>query len=168
MKTFILAGSEAVKHLFDEKYHKLEKSILRDCSGEIYSFDPTQKNCLSELLEQLKGWNDFIELSDSAIKEIEENTSIQFDREENIKASIIWSTNDFEAQAEQNFNELKESTPEEFKHLENWEQLYDKSKFAHELERMISAHDATIGITWLTVEEYLHNCEIKNLKITTK
>lgn len=161
MKKFILAGCEAIEHLFNEKYHKLEKTILRDNSGEIYSFDPMQTNCLSELLEQLKGWNDFIELSDSAIKEIEENTSIEFDKDENVKASIVWSTNDFESQAEYNFKELKESAPEEFKHLENWEQLYDKSKFAHELERMIAQHDATIGITWLTIEEHLGNCEIK-------
>jgi hypothetical protein len=161
MKTFILAGSEAVEHLFNEKYHKLEKAILRDIAGEIYSFNPTETNALSQLLEQLKGWNDFTELSESDIKEIEENTPIQFDREENIKIPIFWSTNDFEAQAEQNFNELKESAPEEYKHLENWEQLYDKSKFAQELERMISAHDATFGITWLTVEKYLGNCEIK-------
>lgn len=87
--------------------------------------------------------------------------SLLLDESENIKLPIYWSTLDFEAQAEQNFKELKESAPEEFKHLEKWEQLYDKSKFAHELERMISNHDATIGITWLTIEEYIANCEIK-------
>jgi len=80
---------------------------------------------------------------------------------ENIKLPIYWSTLDFEVKAESNFKDLKEDNPEEVANLEKWEQLYDKSKFPHQLERMISSHDATIGITWLTVEEYLGNCEIR-------
>lgn len=80
---------------------------------------------------------------------------------ENTKLGIYWSIADFEEQAKKNFDELKKDNPKEFEHLNNWEQLYDKSKFAHELERMISGHDATIGITWHTVEEYLGNCEIR-------
>jgi len=83
------------------------------------------------------------------------------DEIKNIKLPIYWSTNDFEAKAESNFNDLKEDNPEEVANLENWEQLYDKTQFTHQLERMISSHDATIGITWLTVEEYLGNCEIR-------
>jgi len=80
---------------------------------------------------------------------------------EKFKMGIYWTTNDFKEQAAQNFIELKKDNPEEFKHLENWEQLYDKTKFPHELERMISGHDASIGITWLTIEEHLSNCEIR-------
>lgn len=161
MKHFILAGSEAVEHFYNENWDELQSAILIKNNGEIFSFDPTDDNFLLELLEQLKGWNDFIELSDSAIKAIEENTSIQFDKEENVKLPIYWSTLDFEAQAKQNFKELKKDNLEEFKHLENWEQLYDKLKFPIELEKMIRQHDATIGITWLTIEEHLGNCEIK-------
>jgi len=87
--------------------------------------------------------------------------SLLLEESENIKMPIYWSTNDFEEQAKQNFSELKKDNPIEFKHLENWEQLYDKSKFPQELEKMIKNHDATIGISWLTVEEYIGNCEIK-------
>ena len=32
---------------------------------------------VSELLEQLKGWNDFIELSEQDLKDIEANTKIE-------------------------------------------------------------------------------------------
>ena len=90
------------------------------------------------------------------------NNTINLTQENDLLSlPIYWSTNDFEAQAAQNFIELKKDNPEEFAHLEKWEQLYDKTQFPHQLERMISGHDATIGITWLTVEEYLGNCEIR-------
>ena len=58
----------------------------------------------------------------------------------------------------ENFNELKKEYPKEYQHLDNWEQLYDKSKFAEQLEKMIKNHDANHGITWLTIEEYLYQC----------
>jgi len=161
MKHFILAGSEAVIHFQNENWAELQSAVLTDNAGDIYEFDPLENNSLSELLEQLKGWHDFIELSESDIKDIEENTTIEFLKEVNIKHSIVWCTNDFEAKAESNFQELKKDNPEEYAHIENWEQLYDKTQFPQQLERMISGHDATIGITWLTVEEYLGNCEIR-------
>ena len=55
--------------------------------------------------------------------------------------------------------ELKKEYPKEYQHLDNWEQLYDKSKFAEQLEKMIKNHDANHGITWLTIEEYLYQCK---------
>lgn len=75
---------------------------------------------------------------------------------------IFWSTEDFEARAESNFNDLKVENPEEFKGFENWEQFYDKTKFPFELQQMIGAHDCNYGITWETVDAYIGNCEIKN------
>lgn len=75
---------------------------------------------------------------------------------------IFWSTEDFEARAESNFNDLKVENPDEFAEFETWEQLYDKTKFPFELQKMIGAHDCNIGITWETVDTYIGNCEIKN------
>ena len=37
----------------------------------------------------------------------------------------------------------------------NWEKVYDKTKFQAALDRMIDQHDATIGITWDTIDYYL-------------
>lgn len=77
MKHFILAGSEAVEHFYNENWSELQGSILMDNTGEIFSFDSKQSNFLPELLEQLKGWNDFIELLESDLKDIENNTKIE-------------------------------------------------------------------------------------------
>ena len=78
------------------------------------------------------------------------------------KKAIYWSTEDFEGVADRLFCELQQNHPKEFGHLKSWEQFYDKSKFPDALEKMISQHDANIGITWLTIEEHVGNCEIKN------
>lgn len=77
------------------------------------------------------------------------------------KFAVYWSVEDFEAKAKSMFEDLKDSEPMEFLHLDNWEQFYDKSKFPEKLEQMINRHDANDGITWLTVEEYVGTCEIR-------
>lgn len=84
--------------------------------------------------------------------------------EDQTKRPIFWSVDDFESQAEYNFNELKKYNPEEYSHLSNWEQLYDKAQFSKLLQEMIRKHDATIGITWLTVDDFLQKAEITNHK----
>ena len=89
------------------------------------------------------------------------NNTLKLESQHQTKLPIYWSTADFEGIAEKNFKELKEEHPEEFLKLESWEQLYDKTKFPEALAKMIKHHDATIGTTWLTVEEYLGECEIK-------
>lgn len=88
---------------------------------------------------------------------------IEKHKADDIKLPIYWSTKDFEALASQLFEELKENHFEEFKDLETWEQLYDKSKFPKMLKEMIDNHDCETGITWLTLEYYLGKCEIKKL-----
>ena len=158
---YILAGEEAVNHFQEENWAELQGCVLMENSGDIFSFDYSNLNPISELLEQLRGWNNYIELSEEDMKDIEKNTLIEIERTNNVKLPIYWSTSDFEGIAEKNFKELKEEHPEEFLKLENWEQLYDKTKFPEALAKMIRHHDATIGITWLTVEEYLSECEIK-------
>ena len=83
-------------------------------------------------------------------------------KENDNKKAIYWSTQDFEGIAEKMFKGLKDEHSEEFKNLDNWEQLYDKTKFPQMLEKMINNHDANEGITWQTIEFYVGLCEIKN------
>ena len=162
MKHYILAGEEAVNHFQEENWAELQGCVLMENSGDIFSFDYSNSNPISELLEQLRGWTNYIELSEEDMKDIEKNTLIEIDRTDNVKLPIYWSTEDFEAQAKQNFKELKSEHCEEFPHIENWEQLYDKTMFPEALAKMIKNHDCNNGITWLTVEEYIGECEIKN------
>lgn len=161
MVHYILAGEEAVSYFQNENWADFQNCIEIEKTGEIYSFDYSSNNPINELLEQLRGWNSFIELSGQDIKDIEDNTKIEIQKQESIKLPIYWSTDDFEDQAKKNFEELKRDNPKEFEHLENWGQLYDKSKFPNALKEMIRKHDCENGITWLNVEEYLYECEIK-------
>ena len=70
--------------------------------------------------------------------------------------SISWDVADFEGRAlEKKGNE--------------WEKYYDKSKFEDALERMISKHDAELGITWITIDFYLDEyCKLFQLNINNK
>ena len=68
--------------------------------------------------------------------------------EAELENAVVWGVEDFECQAlelERRAGRL----------------LYDRSKFAEALSRMIHKHDATLGITWSTVEIYLDaNCKL--------
>ena len=76
MKTFILLGEQAVCDLRNEDWQSLEDSILEQFNGDLIAWDK-ETDEVSELLEQLKGWNDFIELSEQDLKDIEANTKIE-------------------------------------------------------------------------------------------
>ncbi len=78
MGHFILAGTEAVTNYQDGNFKELEQDILNKGDGEIYYFDYSEPNALSELLNQLNGWNDFIELSEAEVNEIKTKTIIEF------------------------------------------------------------------------------------------
>lgn len=58
---------------------------------------------------------------------------------------IAWSVLDFEKRAIERGGE------------HYWEHLYDASKFQEALDIMIRKHDATVGITWDTIDYYLDN-----------
>lgn len=60
--------------------------------------------------------------------------------------SVTWSVDDFTKRAE----DLSGET---------WEFIYNKNLFQEALESMIRQHDATIGITWDTIDVYLDNCK---------
>lgn len=66
------------------------------------------------------------------------------------RESISWSIDDFESMA------IDNSDPDV------WEQYYNKDMFESALHEMISHHDASIGITWDTIDHYLETyCKIK-------
>ena len=52
---------------------------------------------------------------------------------------VFWSVEDFQTKAEE-------------KKGEDWKLWYDENKFQETLDRMCYKHDATLGITWETVE----------------
>ena len=60
--------------------------------------------------------------------------------------SVSWSVEDFSERARQNEGET-------------WELIYNEKLFQETLEIMISQHDATIGITWDTIDVYLEYCK---------
>jgi FtsZ-binding cell division protein ZapB len=62
------------------------------------------------------------------------------------KRSVSWSIEDFKGRAEQLEGEY-------------WNLTYNESKFQESLEAMIHQHDATIGITWDTIDAYLEYCK---------
>ena len=158
---YILCGFNAVISFENKDYKELEKALNTD-ESDLISYNP-QSNNFNLLISRLDGYGDLLYITKEDLEEIQKNTSsLDFQEFEHVSMPIYWSTSDFEEKAKSNFNELKEDNPEEFAHLDNWEQLYDKSKFPEQLEKMINSHDASIGITWETLEEYVGQCEIYN------
>lgn len=76
MKTFILVGEQAITNFQEENWSDFQADVLMDYRGDIISWNK-ETDEVSELLEQLKGWNDFIELSEQDLKDIEANTKIE-------------------------------------------------------------------------------------------
>ena len=78
MKTFILVGEQAITNFQEENWSDFQADVLMDYRGDIISWNK-ETDEVSELLEQLRGWNDFIELSEQDLKDIEANTKIEID-----------------------------------------------------------------------------------------
>ena len=76
MKTFILLGEKAILGFENQDWKILETTILKDYNGDLIAWNK-ETDDVSELLEQLRGWNDFIELSEQDLKDIEANTKIE-------------------------------------------------------------------------------------------
>jgi len=76
MNTYILLGETAVNHFQNGDFKELEELILECNGGDIIAFDSATEH-ISELLEQLKGWNDFIELTFEDLQLIKQNTKIE-------------------------------------------------------------------------------------------
>lgn len=62
------------------------------------------------------------------------------------KRSVSWDVSDFEWRAKD-------------VHGADWEKYFDKDLFEEALIAMIHQHDATIGITWDTIDAYLEYCK---------
>jgi len=67
--------------------------------------------------------------------------------------SISWNVEDFKGRAEQ----IVKNNPSR-----NY--VFDESKFEDALEEMISKHDATIGVTWDTIDFYLMEYCLKSFE----
>ena len=76
MKTFILLGEKVILDFENQDWKALENSVLEDFNGDLIAWNK-ETDDVSELLEQLSGWNDFIELSQQDLKDIEANTKIE-------------------------------------------------------------------------------------------
>ena len=76
MKTYILLGEKTITNFQEENWSDFQANILMDYAGDIVAWN-RETDDVSELLEQLKGWNDFIELSEQDLKDIEANTKIK-------------------------------------------------------------------------------------------
>lgn len=77
MKVYILVGEKVVRSLTNGDWEKFEELITEIEEGDIISWDTT--NDISELLDMLVGWNDFIKLSDDDLSDIKNNTKIKID-----------------------------------------------------------------------------------------
>ena len=73
--THILVGEATVKHFYNEDWDRLEESILEDFNGDIIGWNE-ETDTVSTLLDILRGWDDFVELSGEDLKDITLNTNI--------------------------------------------------------------------------------------------
>lgn len=84
--------------------------------------------------------------------------------------SISWSVLDFEHQAVNTWELIALSKTDEsglifiYEGASSWRDVYDESKFQGALEKMISKHDATTGITWDTITFWLEEMCLKKVK----
>ena len=75
MKKHILIGERAVNYFENCEWDKLEELILELKGGDIIAWD-NEIDSVSTLLDMLRGWNNFIELSEDDLFEIDNNTKI--------------------------------------------------------------------------------------------
>lgn len=76
MKTYILVGEEAIHKFHNEYWEDLQCCILNDFNGDIIAWNKEVEN-VSDLLDMLQGWDNFIELSKKDLLEIKNNTKIE-------------------------------------------------------------------------------------------
>ena len=78
MKTFILLGEKAITNFQEENWSDFQANILMDYTGDIVAWDK-EADKVGTLLDMLSGWNDFIELAEQDLKDIEANTKIEIE-----------------------------------------------------------------------------------------
>tara|TARA_R110000772_G_scaffold146690_1_gene257003 strand:+ start:301 stop:759 length:459 start_codon:yes stop_codon:yes gene_type:complete len=102
----------------------------------------------------LRFWTKEILLDEMKVKIYEKAIQAFLEKKETT-ASIVWSVNDFEVEAERQFFILKEDEDGDVEGLTSWEQYFDKSKFKMALDEMIEDHDAEYGINNYSVQNAL-------------
>ena len=75
MKYYILVGGKAIRHFSEQNWKSLDDSILQNQTGDIIAWD-NEKDLFDTLLDMLSGWEEFIQLSEDDLEEIESNTNI--------------------------------------------------------------------------------------------
>lgn len=75
MKTYILVGEQGVKDFRNEDWESLEESVLDNYDADVIAWNKSTES-VSELLEMLRGWDDFTELSQEDIRDIQNNTKV--------------------------------------------------------------------------------------------
>ena len=78
--TYILTGHTAINHFYNENWSDFQASILMNNEGDIVGWD--SGDSVATLLDMLGGWNEFIELSQEDLKDIESNTKIEINFEQ--------------------------------------------------------------------------------------
>jgi len=76
MKTYILVGETSVKLFLENNFTELENLIKDYNGGDIITWDKETES-VSVLLDMLRGWNNYIELTESDIKNIKQYTKIE-------------------------------------------------------------------------------------------
>lgn len=71
---------------------------------------------------------------------------------------VYWSVADFEHQAKERWEFERDNTYVNNKYSDAtcWQDVYDENKFEEALDRMVNKHDASIGITWDTIDFWLN------------
>lgn len=81
---------------------------------------------------------------------------------------VSWSVKDFEGRAEEIWlGYTKKSkfydTPPKFPYARKWQHVFDSSKFEEALFTMIRKHDASLGISWDTIDFYLDDMCLRKI-----
>lgn len=146
-------------------WHRLRRSFTRVSIGVYASFEDAQKAAINALKDQLidEGYS-YDEMEKSAnsgfgfkqgedwgaepstdhINQLMRQQAEEIARlQERLAYAIEWTVEDFETQAQERENMLGE-------------ELYDRSKFKEAHNRMMHAHDGSVGISWDTVDFWLN------------
>ncbi len=75
MKTYILLGVQAVKHFFENEFAEIE-NLIKDNNADLISWNKDAES-VSTLLDQLHGWNNFVELTTEDLENFKKYTKIE-------------------------------------------------------------------------------------------
>lgn len=133
MTAYILIGEQSIKAFEDEDWQYLEETILEDYSGDIIGWNK-ETDSIAELLEQLKGYDNFILLSTKDLNKIENKTKIEIDRLQVMKTTLEKLELIIKL-----FPQIKEDL--ENNENQNWEEILEVNKHEDILEVLMFCVD---------------------------